>query len=86
MLSVFISLILSSAFSAIVVLAQELAPSKIGMISGVFFGLMFGISGIAAAGLGALADATSIENMFNYCAFLPLLGIITILLPAMKRD
>ena len=80
-----IGLILSSAFSAIVVLAQELVPTKIGMISGVFFGLMFGISGIAAAGLGALADATSIENMFNYCAFLPLLGIITILLPRMKR-
>ncbi len=85
-LSVFIGLILSSAFSAIVVLAQELVPNKIGMISGVFFGLMFGISGIAAAGLGALADATSIENMFNYCAFLPLLGMVTILLPAMKRD
>ncbi|UUA74759.1 fosmidomycin resistance protein [Cellvibrio sp. QJXJ] len=49
-------------------------------------GLMFGISGIAAAGLGALADATSIEHIFNYCAFLPMLGIITILLPAMKRD
>jgi FSR family fosmidomycin resistance protein-like MFS transporter len=47
---------------------------------------MFGISGIAAAGLGALADATSIENMFNYCAFLPLLGIITILLPVMKHE
>jgi MFS transporter, FSR family, fosmidomycin resistance protein len=69
-----------------VVLAQELVPTKIGMISGVFFGLMFGISGIAAAGLGALADASSIEHMFSYCAFLPLLGVITILLPAMKRE
>jgi FSR family fosmidomycin resistance protein-like MFS transporter len=85
-LSVLIGLILSSAFSAIVVLAQELVPTKIGMISGVFFGLMFGISGIAAAGLGALADATTIENMFDYCAYLPLLGIITILLPRIKKD
>jgi FSR family fosmidomycin resistance protein-like MFS transporter len=63
-----------------------LVPTKIGMISGVFFGLMFGISGIAAAGLGALADATTIENMFDYCAYLPLLGIITILLPRVKKD
>lgn len=85
-LSVVIGLVLSSAFSAIVVLAQELVPSKIGMISGVFFGLMFGISGIAAAGLGAIADATSIEHMFDICAFLPLLGIITVLLPGMKRS
>lgn len=85
-LSVVIGLILSSAFSAIVVLAQELVPSKIGMISGVFFGLMFGISGIAAAGLGVLADATSIENIFYYCAFLPLMGIVTILLPKIKQD
>jgi FSR family fosmidomycin resistance protein-like MFS transporter len=84
-LSVVIGLILSSAFSAIVVLAQELVPTKIGMISGVFFGLMFGISGIAAAGLGALADATSIEYIFNCCAYLPLLGIITLLLPRMQR-
>ncbi|MDR7088050.1 hypothetical protein [Cellvibrio fibrivorans] len=73
-MSVVIGLVLSSAFSAIVVLAQELVPSKIGMISGVFFGLMFGISGIAAAGLGAIADATSIENMFNYCAFFAITG------------
>jgi FSR family fosmidomycin resistance protein-like MFS transporter len=84
-LSVLIRLILSSTFSAIVVLAQELVPNKIGMISGVFFGLMFGISGIAA-GLGALADATSIENVFNYCAFLPLVGLVTLLLPPMKRE
>ena len=84
-LSVVIGLVLSSAFSAIVVLAQELVPTKIGMISGIFFGLMFGISGIAAAGLGAFADATSIEQVFNYCAYLPLLGIVTILLPRMKR-
>lgn len=85
-LSVVIGLVLSSAFSAIVVLAQELVPSKIGMISGVFFGLMFGISGIAAAGLGAIADATSIEYMFDLCAFLPLIGMVTVLLPGMKRS
>lgn len=85
-LSVVIGLVLSSAFSAIVVLAQELVPTKIGMISGVFFGLMFGISGIAAAGLGVIADATSIEYMFDLCAYLPLIGIVTVLLPGMKRD
>jgi FSR family fosmidomycin resistance protein-like MFS transporter len=86
LLSIVIGLVLSSAFSAIVVLAQELVPNKIGMISGIFFGLMFGISGIAAAGLGAFADATSIEHMFDLCALLPLLGIITIFLPGMKRE
>lgn len=85
-LSVVIGLILSSAFSAIVVLAQELVPTKIGMISGVFFGLAFGISGIAATGLGALADATTIEHVFDYCAYLPLLGVVTILLPRMKHN
>ena len=85
-LSVVIGLILSSAFSAIVVLAQELVPTKIGMISGMFFGFAFGISGIAAAGLGALADATTIEHVFAYCAYLPLLGLVTILLPRMKHN
>jgi len=85
-LSVVIGLILSSAFSAIVVLAQELVPTKIGMISGMFFGFAFGISGIAAAALGALADATTIEHVFAYCAYLPLLGLVTILLPRMKHN
>lgn len=85
-LSVVIGLILSSAFSAIVVLAQELVPTKIGMISGMFFGFAFGISGIAAAALGALADATTIEHVFAYCAYLPLLGLVTILLPRMKKN
>ena len=84
-LSFVIGLVLSSAFSAIVVLAQELVPTKIGMISGIFFGLMFGISGVAAAGLGALADATTIEHVFDYCAYLPLIGMVTILLPRMSR-
>ena len=84
-LSFVIGLVLSSAFSAIVVLAQELVPTKIGMISGIFFGLMFGISGVAAAGLGALADATTIEHVFDYCAYLPLIGMVTILLPRMSH-
>ncbi|MFC4654772.1 MFS transporter [Rheinheimera marina] len=85
-LSVLIGLVLSSAFSAIIVLAQELVPHKIGLISGIFFGLMFGISGIAAAGLGAWADATSIVQVFQYCAYLPLLGVVTVLLPKMRKD
>jgi FSR family fosmidomycin resistance protein-like MFS transporter len=63
-----------------------LVPTKIGMISGVFFGFAFGISGIAAAALGALADATTIEHVFAYCAYLPLLGVVTILLPRMKHN
>lgn len=84
-LTVLIGLVLSSAFSAIIVFAQELVPSKIGMISGIFYGLMFGISGIAAAGLGALADATSIITMFKFCAWLPLLGILAIFLPKMRQ-
>ncbi|WP_419572232.1 MFS transporter [Rheinheimera sp.] len=85
-LSVLIGLVLSSAFSAIIVLAQELVPHKIGLISGIFFGLMFGISGIAAVRLGAWADATSIVQVFQYCAYLPLLGVVTVLLPKMRKD
>jgi FSR family fosmidomycin resistance protein-like MFS transporter len=85
-LSVLIGLILSSAFSAVIVLAQELVPHKIGLISGIFFGLMFGISGIAAAGLGAWADATSIVQVFDYCAYLPLLGLVTMFLPSRRKS
>lgn len=84
-LTVLIGLVLSSAFSAIIVFAQELVPSKIGMISGIFYGMMFGVSGIAAAGLGALADATSITYMFKLCAWLPLLGMLAVFLPTMRR-
>lgn len=84
-LTVLIGLVMSSAFSAIIVFAQELVPSKIGMISGIFYGLMFGISGIAAAVLGILADATSISFIFKLCAWLPLLGILAIWLPDMRR-
>ncbi|WP_337881545.1 MFS transporter [Rheinheimera sp.] len=85
LLSVLIGLVLSSAFSAIIVLAQELVPHKIGLVSGIFFGLMFGISGIAAAGLGAWADHSSIVQVVDYCAYLPLLGLVTALLPARRK-
>lgn len=84
-LSVLIGLILSSAFSAIIVYAQELVPGKVGMIAGVFFGLMFGFSGIAAAALGQLADMTSVTHVYQLCAYLPLLGVITALLPNLER-
>ncbi len=80
-LTVFIGGILASAFSAILVYAQELVPGKVGMIAGLFFGLAFGIAGIGSAALGILADHTSIEHVFGLCAFLPLIGILTVLLP-----
>lgn len=83
-LSVIIGLVLSSAFSAIIVFAQELMPGKIGMISGIFYGMMFGFSGIAAAVLGAVADVTSITYIFKLCAWLPLLGIFAVFLPDMS--
>ena len=80
-LTVFIGVILASAFSAILVYAQELVPGKVGMIAGLFFGLAFGMGGIGAAVLGKLADHTSIQYVFHVCAFLPLLGLLTGLLP-----
>ena len=80
-LTVFIGIILASAFSAILVYAQELVPGKVGMIAGLFFGLAFGIAGIGSAVLGELADRTSIEFVFGLCAFLPLIGLLTVLLP-----
>ena len=82
-LSVVIGLVMSSAFSAIVVFAQELVPDKVGMIAGLFFGLMFGISGIGAAVMGAVADSTGIEYVYRIASFLPLLGILAVLLPRM---
>ena len=81
LLSIIIGLILSSAFSAIVVYAQELLPGRIGMVSGIFFGLSFGMGGLGAAILGILADHTSIEYVYRICAFFPAIGILTILLP-----
>ncbi|MGA2015327.1 MAG: MFS transporter [Opitutaceae bacterium] len=80
-LSVFIGLILASAFSAILVYAQELIPGRVGMIAGLFFGLAFGIGGIASAALGRLADLTSIGFVFNVCGYLPLIGLLTWFLP-----
>ncbi len=80
-LTVIIGLILSSAFSAILVYAQELLPGKIGMVSGLFFGLAFGFAGLGAALLGRLADATSIGLVYQICAFLPAIGLLTAFLP-----
>jgi FSR family fosmidomycin resistance protein-like MFS transporter len=80
-----IGLILSSAFSAIVVYAHELVPGKVGMVSGLFFGLAFGMGGLGSALLGRLADHTSINYVFQVCSFLPLIGIITWLLPDIER-
>jgi MFS transporter, FSR family, fosmidomycin resistance protein len=84
-LSVIIGLIFSSAFPAIVVFAQELVPGRVGMIAGIFFGFAFGIAGIAAAALGAIADVSGIEHVFWLISFLPLLGLLTVFLPEMKR-
>jgi FSR family fosmidomycin resistance protein-like MFS transporter len=84
-LSVAIGVILSSAFSAILVYAQELVPGKVGLIAGLFFGLAFGMGGIGAAVLGRLADHTSIRHVFRLCAFLPLLGLMTGFLPNVER-
>src|SRR5689334_8060995 len=83
-LSVVIGLVLASAFSAILVYGQELLPGRIGLVSGLFFGFAFGVAGIAAAALGRLADATSIETVYQLCAFLPALGILTAWLPDAK--
>jgi len=83
-LSVITGLVLSSAFAAMVVYAQEAVPGRVGMISGLMFGLMFGVSGIAAAGLGHLADVNGIEWVFGLCSFLPLLGFATVFLPNTK--
>ncbi|RZG86213.1 MFS transporter [Acinetobacter sp. WCHAc060033] len=74
-------LILSSAFAAMVVYAQEAVPGRVGMVAGMMFGLMFGISGIAASALGVLADQYGIQWVFKLCAFIPLLGLATVLLP-----
>ena len=80
-LSVIIGMILASAFSAILVYAQELLPGKVGMIAGLFFGFAFGMGGIAAAVLGELADWKGIEFVYRLCAFLPLIGLLTAFLP-----
>lgn len=84
-LTIPIGLILASAFSAILVYAQELIPGKVGMIAGLFFGFAFGMGGIGSAVLGELADRTSIEYVFQVCAFLPLIGLITGFLPDLGK-
>jgi MFS transporter, FSR family, fosmidomycin resistance protein len=84
-LTFIIGLILASAFSAILVFAQELMPGRVGMVSGLFFGLAFGMAGIGAAVLGRLADAYGIETVYRLCAFLPLFGIFTAFLPETGR-
>jgi FSR family fosmidomycin resistance protein-like MFS transporter len=83
-LSVVIGLVMASAFPAIVVYAQELLPGRVGMISGLFFGLSFGLGGIGAAVLGALADETSITYVYKVCAFLPAIGLLAMFLPSFK--
>ncbi|MGH7272168.1 MAG: MFS transporter, partial [Polyangiaceae bacterium] len=83
-LSVAIGLVLASAFPAIVVYGQELIPGRVGMVSGLFFGLSFGAAGLGAALLGEIADATSIETVFHICAFLPAIGVLAALLPDLK--
>jgi FSR family fosmidomycin resistance protein-like MFS transporter len=80
-LSVVIGIVISSAFPAIVVYAQELIPGRTGMISGLFFGLIFGVGGIGAAVLGSIADRSGIQFVYQLCAFLPLIGLLTALLP-----
>ena len=85
-LTVVIGLIIASAFPAIVVFAQELVPGKVGMISGLFFGFSFGMGGLGAAVLGWFADQTSIEMVYRFCAFLPAIGLLTVLLPDIERS
>jgi FSR family fosmidomycin resistance protein-like MFS transporter len=84
-LSVAIGLILASAFSAILVYAQELIPGRVGTIGGIFFGFAFGMGGLGAAALGRLADATSIEYVYRLCAYLPVIGLLTAFLPDLDR-
>ncbi|MBB3212219.1 FSR family fosmidomycin resistance protein-like MFS transporter [Herbaspirillum sp. Sphag1AN] len=84
-LTVIIGLIIASAFSAILVYAQELIPGRVGMVSGLFFGFAFGMGGIGAAVLGSVADSHGIDFVYHLCAYLPLLGIVTALLPDLRR-
>jgi len=84
-LTVVIGLVLASAFSAILVYAQELIPGRVGMISGLFFGFAFGMGGIGAAVLGGLADTHGIEYVYQLCAYLPLMGLITVFLPNIEK-
>jgi FSR family fosmidomycin resistance protein-like MFS transporter len=84
-LSLVIGLILASAFSAIIVYAQELMPGRIGLVAGMMFGFSFGLGGLGAAALGRIADVTGIETVYRVCSFLPLIGLLTALLPNIER-
>jgi MFS transporter, FSR family, fosmidomycin resistance protein len=84
-LTIIIGLVLSSAFSAIIVYAQELVPGKVGMIAGLFFGFAFGMGGIGAAVLGEMADWWGIETVYRLCSFLPLIGLLTVFLPNVEK-
>jgi FSR family fosmidomycin resistance protein-like MFS transporter len=84
-LSVAIGLILASAFSAILVYAQELLPGRVGLVAGMFFGISFGLGGLGAAALGEIADWTSIETVYRAVSFLPLIGLLTAFLPDIER-
>jgi len=84
-LSVAIGLILASAFSAILVYAQELLPGRVGMVAGMFFGFSFGLGGLGAAALGRIADVSSIGAVYQVCSFLPLIGLLTALLPDIEK-
>ena len=83
-LTVLIGLILASAFSAILVYAQELVPGRVGTISGLFFGFAFGMGGLGAAVLGKLADIAGIDFVYRVCSFLPLIGVLTMFLPNLE--
>ncbi|MHA3788047.1 MFS transporter [Flavobacterium hauense] len=84
-LSVIIGTLLASAFPAILVYAQELLPKKLGMVSGLFYGFAFGMGGLGAAILGYMAEQTSIDHVYDICAYLPLIGIIAMFLPNLKK-
>nr|WP_234480236.1 MFS transporter [Erwinia sp. S38] len=84
-LTILINLIMASAFAAILIYAMELAPNRIGLVGGLFYGLNFGLGGIAAAVLGALADKTGIENVYWLCSFLPLAGLLAWFLPKIEN-
>jgi len=84
-LSVIIGVVIASAFAAILVYAQELIPGKVGTVSGLFFGFAFGMGGIGSAALGQLIDQTSVEYVYGLCAYLPLIGVLAVLLPDVEQ-
>jgi len=83
-MAIITGLVIASAFSAIVVYATDLMPDKVGMIAGIFFGLMFGLGGIGSAFFGWLADVTSIEFIFHVSTWLPLMGVVAVFLPDVR--